>query len=168
MRARSTPCGERGRSLLSDPARSRAGTTSHLEQRRRRRWPSRSTTGTRTRPPIGTGGALRVPTFRTEHGATAIHRSRRPTPRATTAATSPTDNGTGLRPTEALRWNSRLSTGQTGAKHSMLGQCTDHSVVHVRGEGTIAWPQRLSETTSSGTDFDAADEHVVASDADQP
>ena len=50
----------------------------------------------------------------------------------------------------------------------MLGEHTNDSVIHVGMKGTVAGPQRLSETTSSGTDFDAADEHVVASNPDQP
>ena len=50
----------------------------------------------------------------------------------------------------------------------MIGEHIDHSVVHVGTQGTVSRPKRLSEMTSPWTDFDAADEHVVASDADQP
>jgi hypothetical protein len=50
----------------------------------------------------------------------------------------------------------------------MLGEHADHAVVHIGSQCPIAWTQRLSETTRPRTDFDAADEDVVASDADQP
>jgi hypothetical protein len=50
----------------------------------------------------------------------------------------------------------------------MMGEYIDHSVVHAGSQGAVARPKRLSEMASPWTDFDAADEHVVASDADQP
>jgi hypothetical protein len=50
----------------------------------------------------------------------------------------------------------------------MIGEYIDHSVVHVGSQGAVARPKRLSEMASPWTDFNAADEHVVASDADQP
>ena len=50
----------------------------------------------------------------------------------------------------------------------MIGEHTENAVVHIRRQRTVSWPQRLADTTSSWTDLNAADEHVVASDTDQP
>ena len=50
----------------------------------------------------------------------------------------------------------------------MIGEHADHSVVHLGSQRTVSRAQRLAETTSSWTDLDAADEHVVALDTDQP
>ena len=50
----------------------------------------------------------------------------------------------------------------------MIGEYTENSVVHIRSERTVTWPERLAKTTSSWTDLDATDEHVVALDTDQP
>ena len=64
-------------------------------------------------------------------------------------------------------WASDLLAG-SGLEHSVVGEYTDNSVVHVGSQGTVAWPQGLAEPTSSGTNLDAADEHIVASHTDQP
>jgi hypothetical protein len=56
----------------------------------------------------------------------------------------------------------------SSVEHSVLGEYCDDSVVDVRSQGAVAGSQGLSETTRSRTDFDATDEHVVASHTDQP
>lgn len=71
-------------------------------------------------------------------------------------------------PIHANKSNRRALEPGTAADHLMIGEYIDDAVIYIGTQGAVARPERLSEMTGAWTDFDAADEHVVASDADQP